>query len=213
MSKSKTSKDLFFQWFKYPQGRSRVYLPLDDIREHFVPEEDDLLILFAKNLLDAQGEFYYAESRQELSVVINSLLNRLKVTYIYCTNDELLSLFNTQSYVMLDDKDDLSVNEVTISECEFLCARTGSVVMSSFLSTGRKAIFTNEILVVIAKTSQVVPDIEDAIQKLLAKYRNHLPSMITFITGPSRTADIEKEIVLGAQASKRLIVFLYDETE
>ncbi|MCX7697075.1 MAG: lactate utilization protein [Bacteroidales bacterium] len=212
MSKSKITRDLFFRHFNYPHDEERVYLPLEDIRNHFVQDEDDILIQFAQNLLNANGEFYYAESVQELSLAINSLLNRLKVTNVYCTNDELLSLFNTQSYIILNEKDDLSVNEVTIAECEFLCARTGSVVMSSFLSTGRRALFTNDVLVIVARTNQVVYDIEDALLRLTSKYRNRYPSLVTFITGPSRTADIEKEIVLGAQASKRLIVFLYEET-
>ena len=40
------------------------------------------------------------------------------------------------------------------------------------------------------------------------KYKTRLPSQITLITGPSRTADIEKTLVLGAHGPKELHVFI-----
>ncbi len=43
-----------------------------------------------------------------------------------------------------------------------------------------------------------------------SRYGNDLPSMITNVTGPSRTADIEKTLVLGAHGPRELFVFLLD---
>ena len=42
------------------------------------------------------------------------------------------------------------------------------------------------------------------------KYKNNLPSLITFATGPSRTADIEKTLVVGVHGPKEVYVFLID---
>jgi L-lactate dehydrogenase complex protein LldG len=43
------------------------------------------------------------------------------------------------------------------------------------------------------------------------KYGNKLPSMISMITGASRTADIEKTLVMGAHGPKELVLFLIDD--
>ena len=64
---------------------------------------------------------------------------------------------------------------------------------------------------VVAYTSQLVPDIKDALRNIKQKYDNNLPSFISFITGPSRTADIEKTLIIGAHGPKELYVFLIDD--
>jgi L-lactate dehydrogenase complex protein LldG len=63
----------------------------------------------------------------------------------------------------------------------------------------------------IAYTSQLVYDIKDALLKAREKYSGNLPSLITFATGPSRTADIEKTLVVGIHGPKEVYVFLVDQ--
>ena len=53
-------------------------------------------------------------------------------------------------------------------------------------------------------------DLKDGFKRLKNKYGQNLPSMVCNITGPSRTADIEKTLVLGAHGPKELIVFLIE---
>jgi L-lactate dehydrogenase complex protein LldG len=64
------------------------------------------------------------------------------------------------------------------------------------------------IHIVIAHASQIVNYPEDALNAMQEKYGEHLPSCISTITGPSRTADIEKTLVLGAHGPKEFVVFL-----
>jgi L-lactate dehydrogenase complex protein LldG len=64
--------------------------------------------------------------------------------------------------------------------------------------------------IVVAYTSQLVHDIKDGLQLVQDKYGDRLPSMISLISGPSRTADIEKTLVLGAHGPKELILFLVE---
>jgi L-lactate dehydrogenase complex protein LldG len=63
---------------------------------------------------------------------------------------------------------------------------------------------------VIANTSQIVPDIKDALTGMKERYGKNLPSLVSVITGPSRTADIEKTLVMGAHGPKELYLFLID---
>ncbi len=60
--------------------------------------------------------------------------------------------------------------------------------------------------IVIARREQLVPDLSAAFALLKEKYGTHFPSMISFITGPSRTGDIERILVLGAHGPKKLTV-------
>ena len=65
--------------------------------------------------------------------------------------------------------------------------------------------------VCIAKSSQLVYDIKDGLNGLKEKYRQFLPSLITFATGPSRTADIEKTLVVGVHGPKEVYCFVVDD--
>jgi L-lactate dehydrogenase complex protein LldG len=56
----------------------------------------------------------------------------------------------------------------------------------------------------------MVMDLKDGFKLIKAKYGNQLPSMISTVTGPSRTADIEKTLVLGAHGPKELFVFMME---
>jgi L-lactate dehydrogenase complex protein LldG len=52
-----------------------------------------------------------------------------------------------------------------------------------------------------------LPDLSAAFALLQEKYAENYPTMISFITGPSRTGDIERILVLGAHGPKRLTIF------
>jgi L-lactate dehydrogenase complex protein LldG len=64
--------------------------------------------------------------------------------------------------------------------------------------------------IVIGYSSQIVMHVKDALNGMKLRYPK-LPSLITTITGPSRTADIEKTLILGAHGPKELYVFLLDK--
>ena len=51
---------------------------------------------------------------------------------------------------------------------------------------------------------------QDALQGAREKYGEQLPSLITFATGPSRTADIEKTLVVGVHGPKEVYLFLVE---
>jgi L-lactate dehydrogenase complex protein LldG len=83
--------------------------------------------------------------------------------------------------------------------------------MSSKLSSARKLPAIVDIHVVVAYVSQLVPDIKQAFQAITEKYGERAPSLIYLAAGPSRTADIEKTLVMGAHGPKEIYVFLLDD--
>ena len=99
-----------------------------------------------------------------------------------------------------------------IMACDALIARTGSILISSRLASGRTLPVYPPVNIVIATTEQLVYDIQDGFDLLRKKYEGTIPSMINLATGPSRTADIEKTLVLGAHGPREVFVFLLDQT-
>ena len=106
------------------------------------------------------------------------------------------------------DKRELEACDAGCTECESLVAQTGSVCVTSPSSGGRALSVLPPHHVVIARRGQIVADLTAAYELLAAKYRGTYPSFISFITGPSRTGDIERILVLGAHGPKKLTVLL-----
>jgi L-lactate dehydrogenase complex protein LldG len=104
------------------------------------------------------------------------------------------------------DRPALERCDVGISACDFLIAQTGTVVVTSASAGGRALSVLPPHHVVLARRAQLVPDLPTAFERLATKHGDHWPSMVSFITGPSRTGDIERILVLGAHGPKKLTV-------
>jgi len=107
------------------------------------------------------------------------------------------------------DKQALEGCDVGITECDALVAQTGSVVVTSASAGGRALSVLPPHHVVLARRTQLVPDLPAAFRLLQERYGASAPSMISFVTGPSRTGDIERILVLGAHGPKRLTVLCW----
>ena len=107
------------------------------------------------------------------------------------------------------DKDALESCDAGVTACESLVAQTGSVCVTTKSSGGRALSVLPPHHVVIAHRKQLLPDLTAAYEALAKKYATTgYPSFIGFITGPSRTGDIERILVLGAHGPKKLTVLL-----
>jgi L-lactate dehydrogenase complex protein LldG len=131
---------------------------------------------------------------------------------IYCVEDEIKSLFEKSGFNAFTVLPLVDAN-VSITSCESLVARTGTIVLSSALQEGRTASVYAPIHICLARTNQLVFDIKDGLQQLQKKYGNELPSLISFASGPSRTADIEKTLVVGVHGPAEVYCFLIESNE
>jgi L-lactate dehydrogenase complex protein LldG len=106
------------------------------------------------------------------------------------------------------DVNDLENCDAGLTECESLIAQTGSVLVSAPSAGGRALSVLPPHHIVLARRAQMVPDLSVALRRVQEKYKDKFPSFISFITGPSRTGDIERILVLGAHGPKRLTILL-----
>lgn len=175
----------------------------------FPPLKQEIEVEFAEQFSSLQGRFIYCINQQELAFQLGSLVKKMNWEKVYCIEDSLLQSAGVQIQDRII-KDDLAGCDVSITGCECLIARTGSIMMSAAQPSGRTTSVYAPIHICIAFTNQLVFDIKDGLQLLKNKYKQNLPSLITFATGPSRTADIEKTLVVGVHGPKEVYVFLVE---
>lgn len=186
------------------------YQDVDFESSVFQALDDTLEMVFAQELLNVSGKFVYCSDDTEFTVMLKSVMNENGWDKIHCMDETLIGLLSPAG---IDTVKNLQEDNVKsgLTQCEYLVARLGSVMVSSESAGGRRMNIYPESHLVYAHTSQLVPELKDALKGMKEKYGKKLPSMISLITGPSRTADIEKTLVMGAHGPKEFYVFMVDD--
>lgn len=174
------------------------------------PSSQDKEIVFAEQFLANGGQFIYCED--EIHLVENLLLltDQKSLRKIYVWDEKLKSFLDSFEFPYFKTDSGFEDAEVSIIGCEALIARTGSVLVSNGENASRRISIYPPIQVIIAHSKQIVWDIEEALHKMKLKYPHQEASQMTFISGPSRTADIEKNIVLGVHGPKEVYILLVE---
>jgi L-lactate dehydrogenase complex protein LldG len=175
----------------------------------FQPPVDDMAVQFAQEFTKLQGRFVYCADAKEAVTHLNELIQGREWNKIVCKEKDLQNLLNGFAFP-LTFHDNLSDSDVAITSCELLVSRTGSILLSSAYESGRTASVYAPVHICIAFTHQLVYDIKDALVQMKERYGNNLPSFISLATGPSRTADIEKTLVVGVHGPKEVFMFLIE---
>ncbi len=175
-------------------------------------EEEDLLVLFANSFTNKGGKFLYCENSEELMENLATIAQDNHLEPLFCSDPALRELLRTAEIPSIADANQLPQLKASITRCEQLVARTGSIVMSSRIHGGRNGYSMPEVHIVVGYATQVVREIKNALQELKTRYTTP-PSLVTFVTGPSRTGDIEKTLVLGAHGPKELYLLFVDDRE
>jgi len=175
----------------------------------YKPAQQELEVEFGEQFSKLLGKFIYCADEQELNHQLDAVIAHNKWEKIYYKPDELRLLLSAE-FLKRPVHDSLATCDISITGCEALVARTGSIIMSSAQPSGRTTSVYAPVHVCIAFTDQLVYDVKDGLQLIKEKYQKQLPSLVTFATGPSRTADIEKTLVVGVHGPKEVYVFLVE---
>jgi L-lactate dehydrogenase complex protein LldG len=175
----------------------------------FQPSQKEFELQFAEEFTKLQGKFIFCLNYQELTEQLNVLIKNNNWTKVFCKEHDLKELLRAH-HIDYSPGSTLPDCDASITSCEALIARTGTIVLSTGNESGRTSSVYAPIHICIAYANQFVYDVKDALQLIKDKYQNNLPSLISFATGPSRTADIEKTLVVGVHGPKEVYVFLID---
>ena len=183
-----------------PDFTSPIYHPLNP----------SLSLEFKTNLELIGGKVFICKSKNDVADQIKLICEERQQNQIFCTDPDIKPLI-TGDITINSDEASFAEISIGITGCEFLVAHLGSVLVSSAQISGRRLNVFPETHIVVANESQLTDYLDSALEKLRNKYKNELPSLISNITGPSRTADIEKTLVMGMHGPKSLIVIIAEE--
>ncbi len=181
------------------------------------PEGETLSEMFVKKFIDVSGQFVYCDNQFDCIDKLLNLIEQRKWKYLFCWEDTVQQMLDDTGIPYFDKREQLDKIQVSITGCETLLASSGSILVSS-TRNGRVLTIWPPVHVVIARRSQIVLDIKESLQVMRNRYGRNMPSMMSFITGPSRTMDLPAndnenmgEMVVGAHGPVELILFLIDD--
>jgi len=178
--------------------------------------DGELLSEFERHIEILAGELHVFDSMERLAGAIPGILHETSPEKCRSHHHPLIETIKSVnptagSYLTYIDNQEIdSVSfagiEVGITGAEYLVARTGSIMLRTISAGGRRLSVLPPTHVVIATSDCLVYSLDEVLKNL--QKDPQVWSYATFITGPSRTSDIEKQLVLGAHGPKRLIILL-----
>src|SRR6476661_540213 len=130
----------------------------------FQPLQQDMVVEFAEQFTQLQGKFIFCVNEAEAQLQFNTLCKQNLWTKIYCREEPWKKLVASEI-----DHPEISDCDAAITSCEFLIARTGSIVLSS-KTQGRIPSVYAPVHICMAKSSQLVYDIRDGLDALKEIY-------------------------------------------
>jgi L-lactate dehydrogenase complex protein LldG len=172
---------------------------------YIVHDEHDLASVFEQEFKKISGNIIRCASEEDAAQQLLQLVQVKQLSKIYTVEPKII---DTIQKLGLSVYENLPSCDVSITYCDYLIARTGSIVLSSTQNSGRTVSVYAPIHFCIAYANQVVYDVEDALTNMVEQHADNFPSFITLATGPSRTADIEKTLVTGVHGPKEVYCLL-----
>ena len=173
---------------------------------------EERVLLFQKNARELKADFQLVDSPAALGAALRALAVAEGWRKIASHTGSLTTPAQAALGLPLCavdagyDVSEMESCDAGITECDALIAQTGTVVVTSRSAGGRALSVLPPHHVVLARRDQLLPDLPAGFAFLKAKYAKSYPSFISLITGPSRTGDIERILVLGAHGPRKLTI-------
>lgn len=192
------------------------------------PEIDrPALIDLLKEKLTLVGcRVFEAQGRKAVRGILTDLFHQEGISRILASEDEVITSLNLRDWAgeqgfelksLSDFETPRDYKEAVFLEAEagltgvdFAAASTGSLVLAAGPRQARLVSLAPISHFAIVPLSRVVPDHQSVVERIFGQ--GERPSQVFWITGPSRTGDIEAIINLGMHGPKNVFVILLDDS-
>jgi L-lactate dehydrogenase complex protein LldG len=178
----------------------------------------DLFAYFAQELARVQGEAYRCVTLDEARQRVCDLFRELGEPATVVIDEErcrsaTAALPADMIHIIEPtwDRDKLAMLPLAVMPAPYLLADSGTAVLLPRSSAERLLCYLPTVAILVASSASVVPHLSDVWEDLSRRAREvNERGETLLVTGPSRTADIEKKLILGAHGPKRVIVLAVD---
>ncbi len=211
-------------------GRSRTQTPppppaVDESLARLARSSDDLVKLFHTRAA-ATGMFVHRPKPADLAQHIVEFLKQQNVRSVVLAAvppaSALASAVTAAGIRVVDWKSAANTNAHSRLDAQFdvdcgitgvhaALAETGTLVLCSDAHHSRGLSLVPPLHIAIVRPSEILPDMIDYWSRIRGIPGSELPSSMVFITGPSKTADIEGELVTGVHGPEAVHIMLMDE--
>mgnify|MGYP001349952387 CR=1 FL=1 len=190
--------------------------------------QEDLVRQFVENLSALNTEVSRV-TRSEIGNALDAILQRFGIQSALFWDDERLHRLElgkhlnarNVAYQIWDSRGEerdlreyAAKVDMGITYAEMGLSETGTVVLWNGGGRGRLVSLLPPVYLAILSEHSIRPRLTEAAAAIHAQVPNGLPACINFITGPSRTADIEMDLALGVHGPGKVhILLLKDESE
>ena len=178
----------------------------------YLPKKDELTEeKFTKNFSENGGKFLYASDIKECKDFFYKILdeNDWNKKNILCFDEKILNDFLNPVKV-ITNKSNLNSN-LLITNCEFLVAKDGSILVSAHQIKSYKIKDIPINIIVLAKTSQLSETVSKGLEGIRIKYSNNLPSNITSIKNFNCEENEKLNFLTYGTSSKNLYLILLED--
>ena len=173
----------------------------------FQVPENELSEEFVLNYKKHLGKFVFCKDAQELADNLKFLIAEKKWDELYCYNGVISQLLGQIGITFRNFIGGRTRLQVSITQCDYLVARTGSIVITSKKEREEQIYNLCDHLVVIATLRQILPDMKTVFDKLRQDGAS-MPAVVNVLNGVSSTLSFESDVLEGAQGLKSCHLFL-----
>ncbi|WP_096201084.1 LutC/YkgG family protein [Bacillus sp. FJAT-45350] len=189
----------------YEQGAPSYY-------KDSIQTTEEKVALFIKNVKEVGGNAYSVANKEEARHYIKDILEVHKATSIIQWDDPLLNEIKVEEVTQgkaeihiwnqqKTKEENINIAkycEVGITTADFAIANTGTVALLSDGRKGRSVSLLPPIYIVVVKAEQLITRMGEGFPLI----RERATSSLNFITGPSKSADIESNLTIGVHGPK-----------
>ncbi len=176
--------------------------PLPQIDHDALVRFDDPLAKFGEMLALVGGDLHIVDSSVQVMSILGELAVFRDAARIASMVPEVVP--GNFDAAAIDDPHDLAALDWTILRGEFAVAENGAIWVDGNSMPHRVLIFIAQYLAIVVSRNEILNNMHEA----YARVGHPKPGFGIFVSGPSKTADIEQSLVLGAHGCRKLQVFV-----
>jgi L-lactate dehydrogenase complex protein LldG len=204
-------------------GYEKTQQKLEEKLRKEINEKKSLLVdMFMNEITKVNGKAFILKSEDDIKDCVIRLAEEYSAKSVAIWESDFLRQIHLDEILgkkgltlfLPNGKDRMAKVDIGITEVDYAIADTGTIVLLANEKQQRSVSLIPPVHIAIVKSDNIVENIKDLFVLLtntivrLGSLRN-LTNCITFITGPSRTGDIELNITLGVHGPKELLILIY----